>query len=125
MGAIENRFPLESWSVIVVTPCPAPIMEMPIPLGTVMPLVQVHEPAGMLIVSPLTAVCVGPLMMAFTADWLQDAAVKVPCAFAKDGRKSNKATKTTTKKLASSFILRAFPISYRTLSPRIHLAQKQ
>jgi hypothetical protein len=50
-------------------------MVMPMPLGTVTPVVQVHVPEGRLIVSPLTAVCVGPLITAFTALWLQEAAV--------------------------------------------------
>jgi hypothetical protein len=36
-------------------------------LGTVMPEVHVHDPAGILIVSPLTAVRVRPLMTAFTS----------------------------------------------------------
>jgi hypothetical protein len=47
---------------------PLPMMVIPIPLGTVIPDVHVQDPAGMLIVSPLTALCVGPLMTAFTAD---------------------------------------------------------
>jgi hypothetical protein len=50
-------------------------MVIPMPLGTVIPEVQVHDPAGMMIVSPSTAVCIGPLMTAFTSIWLQDAAV--------------------------------------------------
>jgi hypothetical protein len=54
-------------TVIVVLPDPAPMMEMPILLGTVTPLVQVQEPDGMLMMSPSTAACVGPLMTAFTA----------------------------------------------------------
>jgi hypothetical protein len=54
---------------------PVPLMVMPMPLGTVTPVVQVHVPEGRLIVSPLTAVCVGPLITAFTALWLQEAAV--------------------------------------------------
>jgi len=77
---------------------PAPIMVMPIPLGTEIPFVQVQEPAGILMMSPLPAVCVGPLMTAFTSDRLQDAAVKVPCAFAKGARKNNKAKKRPAKK---------------------------
>lgn len=46
---------------------PLPRMAIPTPLGAVMPVVQVHDPAGILIVSPFTAVCVGPLMTAFTS----------------------------------------------------------
>jgi hypothetical protein len=45
---------------------PLPIIVMPSPTGMVIPEVHVHEPAGMLITSPSTAVCVGPLMTAFT-----------------------------------------------------------
>ncbi len=45
---------------------PLPWMVMPIPLGTVIPDDQVHDPAGIFIVSPSTATCVGPLMTAFT-----------------------------------------------------------
>ena len=54
---------------------PLPMMLMPMPLGTVTPLVQVHAPAGTLIVSPSTAVWVGPLMTAFTLLRPQSAAV--------------------------------------------------
>src|SRR5262249_7397738 len=50
-------------------------MVMPIPLGTVMPPVHVHDPEGIWIVSPSTAVCVGPLMTALTSLRLHDAAV--------------------------------------------------
>src|SRR5579859_3881441 len=96
---------------------PEPMMEIPIPLGTVIPLVHAHEPAGIWIVSPSTALCMGPLMTAFTFDWLQEAAVKVPCAFAEGARKSTDAKNKTIKKLTNRFILSAFPIRYRTLSP--------
>jgi len=54
---------------------PAPTIEIPMLLGTVIPVVQVHDPAGILIVSPSTAVCVGPLITALTALWLHEAAV--------------------------------------------------
>jgi hypothetical protein len=54
---------------------PAPTIEIPMLLGTVIPVVQLHDPEGILIVSPSTAVCVGPLMTAFTSLWLQEAAV--------------------------------------------------
>ena len=54
---------------------PFPINVIATPEGTVMPLVQVQVPEGTLIVSPLTAVCVGPLMTAFTSLRLHDAAV--------------------------------------------------
>jgi hypothetical protein len=56
-------------------------MSIPTPL-TVIPEVHVQglPVAGMMIVSPFTATCVGPLMTAFTSGWLQVAAVKVPCA---------------------------------------------
>ena len=57
---------------------PLPVIVMPMLEGTIIPVVQVHEPAGMTIVSPLTATCVGPLMTAFTSLRLQEAAVKVP-----------------------------------------------
>jgi hypothetical protein len=53
------------------------MIEMPIPAGTVIPAVQVQVPAGILIVSPSAAVCVGPLITAFTSLWLQLAAVNV------------------------------------------------
>src|SRR6266478_4139286 len=53
---------------------PAPMMEMPTP-EILMPEVQVQEPDGILIVSPLTALCVGPLITAFTSLSLQEAAV--------------------------------------------------
>src|SRR6266568_5603029 len=68
---------------------PAPMMLIPMPEGTTMPVVQVQVPAGMLIVSPSTAVCVGPLMTAFTSVRLQVAAVNVPCALADDAIKHN------------------------------------
>ena len=45
---------------------PLPVIVMPICDGTTIPVVQVHVPAGMLIVSPSTATCVGPLMTALT-----------------------------------------------------------
>src|SRR5580704_14486263 len=62
---------------------PVPVMSIPLPL-IVIPEVQVQgEPvAGMTIVSPFTAVWVGPLMTAFTSERLQLAAVNVPCACA-------------------------------------------
>jgi len=39
--------------------------------GTTMPLVQVHEPAGMLMMSPLPATWIGPLRCSFTSLRLQ------------------------------------------------------
>ena len=45
------------------------------PLGTVRFEVHVQMPDGMTIVSPFAAVCVGPLMTAFTSLSLQVAAV--------------------------------------------------
>jgi len=62
---------------------PVPVMSIPLPL-IVIPDVQVQgEPVGgMTIVSPFTAVWVGPLMTAFTSERLQLAAVNVPCACA-------------------------------------------
>ena len=39
---------------------PLPCMVIPIPAGTVMFAVHVQEPGGMMMVSPLAAVCVGP-----------------------------------------------------------------
>jgi hypothetical protein len=58
-----------------LTGVPLPRMEMPIPIGTVIPEVHVHDPAGILITSPSTATCVGPLMSAFTLVRLQSLAV--------------------------------------------------
>jgi hypothetical protein len=58
---------------------PVPVIVMPIPDGTVMPLAHVvGEHGGMMMMSPSTAVCVGPLITALTLAWLQLAAVKVP-----------------------------------------------
>jgi hypothetical protein len=54
---------------------PLPVMVIPMFLGTLMPLDQVHDPAGIWITSPSTAICEGPLMTAFTSLWLQVAAV--------------------------------------------------
>jgi hypothetical protein len=54
---------------------PLPAIVMPILEGTTMPEAQVQFPAGILTVSPSTAVCVGPLMTAFTLFRLQSAAV--------------------------------------------------
>jgi hypothetical protein len=62
---------------------PVPVISMPLPL-IVIPVVHVHgEPAGgIMIVSPFTAVWVGPLITAFTSERLHEAAVNVPCAWA-------------------------------------------
>ena len=57
---------------------PLPMIDIPIPLRTLMTLVQVQEPAGMMIVSPSTATCVGPLMTLLTSLCAQVAAVTVP-----------------------------------------------
>src|ERR1700722_9313162 len=54
---------------------PLPMIEIPIPAGTVSPFIHVQEPAGMLMMSPSSATCVGPLTTALTSDWLQEAAV--------------------------------------------------
>lgn len=61
---------------------PAPVIVMPIFDGTVIPLVQVHEPDGIWITSPSTAVCAPPtqvpplpLMQAFTSPTAQEFAV--------------------------------------------------
>src|ERR1700733_5806688 len=54
---------------------PFPVMVIPMPLGTLMPEAQVQFPEGMLMVSPSLAVCVGPLMTAFTFFWVQSTAV--------------------------------------------------
>src|ERR1700733_6769170 len=62
---------------------PEPITLMPMPFGIATPTFQVQEPAGILIVSPSTALCVGPLITAFTSDCLHEAAstvVPVLCA---------------------------------------------
>lgn len=55
---------------------PVPVMSMPTPVMA-MPEDQLQgEPVvGMMILSPSTAVCVGPLITAFTSDWLHEAAV--------------------------------------------------
>src|SRR5882672_7304145 len=76
-------------SVVVLVPAPlvpAPVFGVPdptivIPLpAMVMPEVIVQVPAGMTMTFPSMAVCVGPLMTAFTSERLQLAAVNVPCA---------------------------------------------
>jgi hypothetical protein len=90
----ENKGPVPlSISVVFDVPAPTvppplfgfpvPVMSIPLPL-IVIPDVQVQgEPVGgMTIVSPFTAVWVGPLMTAFTSERLQLAAVNVPCACA-------------------------------------------
>ena len=59
---------------------PEPMIVIPMLLGTTIPLAQVQDPDGILMMSPSTAVCVGPLMIALTSTWLQEAAVKLPCA---------------------------------------------
>jgi len=46
---------------------PVPVIVIPMPGGTTMPLVHVQDPAGMMMVSPLTATRVGPLMTALTS----------------------------------------------------------
>jgi hypothetical protein len=66
---------------------PDPMIEMPTP-ETVIPEFHVQFPDGIMIVSPLTAVCVGPLMTAFTSAVLHDAAVYVPCAASESGKSS-------------------------------------
>lgn len=53
---------------------PLPLIVIPT-LLIVTPEDHVQEPEGIWITSPSTAVCVGPLITAFTAAWLQDAAV--------------------------------------------------
>jgi hypothetical protein len=47
---------------------PLPMIDIPLPERTVMPVDQLQEPAGIWMASPSTAVCVGPLMTAFTSD---------------------------------------------------------
>ena len=62
---------------------PDPMMLMPMPAGMTIPVCQVQEPEGISIVSPSTALCVGPLITAFTSDCLHEAAstvVPVLCA---------------------------------------------
>jgi hypothetical protein len=56
---------------------PLPMIEIPIPARTVTPVVQVQDPAGMMIVSPSTATWVGPLMTLFTSLCEQETAVTV------------------------------------------------
>jgi hypothetical protein len=88
-GVMENMDPEERSSVRTVLlhdePAPVvpgselgvplPTIEIPMPLGTTMPEVHVQDPAGTLIVSPSTALCVGPFITAFTSCWRQEAAV--------------------------------------------------
>jgi hypothetical protein len=62
------------WALALELGVPVPVMVMPMP-DTLMPEVQVHDPAGMTTTSPSTAVCVGPWMTAFTSLWLQEVAV--------------------------------------------------
>jgi hypothetical protein len=98
----ENRKGFTLFTVIVVAlhDAEAPVVEavlfgVPLPLivmamlwGTVMPLVHVQEPEGIWIVSPSTAVCVGPLMTAFTSLQLHDAApytAAAACGVARKG----------------------------------------
>jgi hypothetical protein len=75
-----------SISVVLAVPAPLvppPVLGVPVPVMSiptpeiVIPEVQAQgEPVvGMIIVSPFTAVCVGPLMTAFTSDRLHEAAV--------------------------------------------------
>jgi hypothetical protein len=59
---------------------PLPLIVMPMLGGTVMPVVHVHDPEGIWIVSPSTAVCIGPLMIAFTSLQLHDAALYTAAA---------------------------------------------
>jgi hypothetical protein len=54
---------------------PEPISVRPIFAGGTRFDVQVQVPDGTVIISPSTALWVGPLMTAFTSLWLQDAAV--------------------------------------------------
>jgi hypothetical protein len=70
--------------VVLVVPAPTvppPVLGVPVPVMSiptpeiVIPVVHVHDPGGMMIVSPFTAVCVGPLMTALTSDWLHVLAV--------------------------------------------------
>ena len=81
-GEKENKAPLLMLSVICVAVqdesgrnadglpegVPVPMIVIPMPPGTTMPLVQMQVPDGITIVSPLTALCVEPLMTAFTSD---------------------------------------------------------
>src|SRR5882724_5793170 len=69
---------------------PLPAIVMPIFDGTVMPVevVQVQEPEGIWMISPSTAVCVGPLMTASTSAREQVAAVNVPAHEAADSIKT-------------------------------------
>jgi hypothetical protein len=88
---------------------PLPIIVIPMPPGTVIPPVHVQVPAGMFMVSPSTAVCVGPLMTAFTSDRLQDEALYVPCALPEGARKSNTARKKTANKESNLVIFVTVP----------------
>src|SRR3984957_20983345 len=63
---------------------PEPITLMPMPFGIATPTFQVQEPAGILIVSPSTALCVGPLITAFTSVcWHEAASTVVPVLWAR------------------------------------------
>lgn len=97
---------------------PFPIMVIPTPLGTLIPEVQVQEPGGMLMVSPLTAVCVGPLMMAFTSDQLQDAAVWVPCAFTQGAKKRKMINEADREKNTCLLILSILCVTILAPPPR-------
>src|ERR1700740_1146807 len=89
---------------------PAPMTEMPTP-EILTPEVQVQDPDGILIVSPFTALCVGPLMTALTSLWLQDAAVTVLCAFAIGPQRPT--TRATRKH--QFFILNTGEIPFETI----------
>ena len=91
---------------------PLPIIVMPMPPGTLIPPVHVQVPAGMFMVSPSTAVCVGPLMTAFTSDRLQDEALYVPCALPEGARKSNKAREKIANKESNLIIWSRFPVLF-------------
>lgn len=86
---------------------PDPMMEMPTP-EIVIPELHEQEPAGIMIVSPLTAVCVGPLMTAFTSEVLQDEAVYVPCAASESGKSS----KNRDEILRKDFMISTTPVQH-------------
>jgi hypothetical protein len=80
MSGLEEILSMSTVLVIPAPKVPGPVFGVPIPVSVIPteidnPLVQVQVPAGMMIVSPATAVCVGPVMTALTSLRLQEAAV--------------------------------------------------
>lgn len=96
---------------------PLPMMLIPIPDGTVIPEVQEQVPDGILIVSPLTALWVGPLMTAFTSASWQEAAVTVDPALCARTVGPHKARKRNRKIAGDQLaILNTFGPTFRNHS---------